>query len=87
MKYLIFLCPLFFVFAIISDNVYAEEKSVAEEIGNVSGRIVWSFTEGLFALESLADQGIEKIENIEYGIRDGYYDFEYDLRKGYQQDE
>ena len=84
MKYLI--VPLFCLFTTISYNAHAEEKSVAEKIGNTTGNIVRPFTEGLFALKSLADQGIKKIEGVKYDLRDSYYDFEYDFRKGYQQD-
>ena len=84
MKYLTVL--LFFLTATISHKAHTEEKSLAEKIGNTAGNIVRPVTEVLFTLKRLADQGIKKIEGVKYDLRDSYYDFEYDFRKGYQQD-
>ncbi len=84
MKYLT--VPLFVLLVAISHNAHTEEKSIAEKIGNTTGDIVRPVTEGLFTLTSLANQGIKTIENVKYDLRDSYYDFEYDFRKGYQQD-
>ena len=83
LKYLT--APLFFLLATVSHNAHTGEKSVAEKAGNITGNIVRPVTYGLFTLESLVDQGINKIEGVAYDFREGYYQVEYDFRKGYQE--
>lgn len=80
---------LFAALLVFSGTLFCQEvsdgKSFSEEIGNESRQVRNHFDKMLFSIGTFVQQRTEEMEQVKYNLRDRYYSFEYEFRKGYEQ--